>query len=48
VYKPERRQRLIDDGYELAGSFGDQFSDLEGASEAAASWKLPNPMYFIL
>lgn len=48
VYKPERRQKLIDEGYKIVGSFGDQFSDLEGTSEALASWKLPNPMYYIL
>ena len=48
VYKPQRRQKLIDDGYELVGSFGDQFSDLDGTSQAQASWKLPNPMYYIL
>jgi hypothetical protein len=30
------------------GNIGDQFSDLEGLYEAAANYKLPNPVYYIL
>lgn len=48
VYKPERRKQLQDAGYTLVATFGDQFSDLEGANSALASWKIPNPMYLIL
>lgn len=48
VYKPERRKQLTDAGYTLVATFGDQFSDLEGAHSAIASWKLPNPIYLIL
>lgn len=48
VYKPERRQQLQEQGYTLVGAFGDQFSDLDGLNSATATWKLPNPMYYIL
>jgi hypothetical protein len=48
VYKPERRKQLQDAGYKLVATFGDQYSDLEGEYSAVASWKLPNPMYYIL
>ncbi|KAK9819961.1 hypothetical protein WJX72_004491 [[Myrmecia] bisecta] len=48
IYKPERRQMLQDEGYELVGAFGDQWSDLAGLAPAIASFKLPNPMYYIL
>lgn len=35
-------------GYEIVASFGDQWSDLAGTSAAVASFKLPNPFYYIL
>ena len=35
-------------GFIIVGSFGDQFSDLDGTSPAQASFKLPNPWYYIL
>lgn len=35
-------------GYEIMASFGDQWSDLAGTSAAVASFKLPNPFYYIL
>ncbi len=37
-----------DKGYEIVASFGDQWSDLAGTSAAEASFKLPNPFYYIL
>lgn len=37
-----------DQGYEIVASFGDQWSDLAGTSAAVASFKLPNPFYYIL
>ena len=37
-----------EDGYEIVASFGDQWSDLAGTSAAMASFKLPNPFYYIL
>ena len=39
---------LQDRGYVLLASFGDQFSDLDGTSSALASFKLPNPWYYIV
>ncbi|KAL3158444.1 hypothetical protein ABBQ38_010678 [Trebouxia sp. C0009 RCD-2024] len=48
VYKPDRRAQLVARGYSMAGSIGDQWSDLAGTSPATASFKLPNPMYYIL
>lgn len=48
VYKPWARAQLKAKGYELFGSIGDQFSDLNGENDAANSFKLPNPFYYIL
>lgn len=48
VYKPDKRAQLEAQGYVIAGSLGDQWSDLAGTSSATASFKLPNPMYYIL
>lgn len=48
VYKPDKRAQLEAQGYTMAGSVGDQWSDLAGTSPAVASFKLPNPMYYIL
>ncbi|MDE1154488.1 MAG: HAD family acid phosphatase [Acidobacteriaceae bacterium] len=45
--KSAARKRLVEQGYTLAVSVGDQWSDLEGQPLAAASIKLPNPFYFI-
>jgi hypothetical protein len=35
-------------GFLIVGTFGDQFSDLDGTSSAGASFKLPNPWYYIM
>uniref|UniRef100_A0A7S0RZW2 Acid phosphatase n=1 Tax=Chlamydomonas leiostraca TaxID=1034604 RepID=A0A7S0RZW2_9CHLO len=48
VFKPERRKQIQDLGFILVGNIGDQFSDLEGLWHADASWKLPNPAYYIM
>lgn len=48
VYKPDQRAQLQEKGYEVVASFGDQWSDLAGTSAAVASFKLPNPFYYIL
>eukprot|EP00195_Chlamydomonas_chlamydogama_P016053 CAMPEP_0202890426 /NCGR_PEP_ID=MMETSP1392-20130828/829_1 /ASSEMBLY_ACC=CAM_ASM_000868 /TAXON_ID=225041 /ORGANISM="Chlamydomonas chlamydogama, Strain SAG 11-48b" /LENGTH=355 /DNA_ID=CAMNT_0049573987 /DNA_START=60 /DNA_END=1127 /DNA_ORIENTATION=+ len=48
VYKPDRRHQLEEEGFEVVGNFGDQFSDLDGTTGAAHSFKLPNPAYLIL
>ena len=45
----EVRMRVAqDEGYEIVASFGDQWSDLAGTSAAIASFKMPNPFYYIL
>ncbi|XP_065850733.1 acid phosphatase 1-like [Euphorbia lathyris] len=47
VYKSEKRQELVNEGYRLHGNTGDQWSDLLGFAVAERSFKLPNPMYYI-
>ncbi|KAK1413879.1 hypothetical protein QVD17_29615 [Tagetes erecta] len=47
LYKSEKRQELIDEGYRVHGSSGDQWSDLFGFATATRSFKLPNPLYYI-
>ncbi|KAF3442947.1 hypothetical protein FNV43_RR16865 [Rhamnella rubrinervis] len=47
VYKSEKRSELINEGYTIHGSSGDQWSDLLGFALAQRSFKLPNPMYYI-
>ncbi|KAH9762695.1 acid phosphatase-like protein [Citrus sinensis] len=47
VYKSEKRLELVNEGYRIHGSSGDQWSDLLGFAKAERSFKLPNPMYYI-
>ncbi|KAI9191992.1 hypothetical protein LWI28_016490 [Acer negundo] len=47
VYKSEKRLELVNEGYRIHGSSGDQWSDLQGFAVAERSFKLPNPMYYI-
>lgn len=47
VYKSQKRMELINEGYRIHGSSGDQWSDLLGFAVAKRSFKLPNPMYYI-
>ena len=47
VYKSEKRLELVNEGYRIHGSSGDQWSDLQGFAVAVRSFKLPNPMYYI-
>ncbi|CAI0426175.1 unnamed protein product [Linum tenue] len=46
-YKSDKRQGLVDGGYRIHGSCGDQWSDLQGYAVAARSFKISNPLYFI-
>lgn len=46
-FKPEKRTELVDEGYQILGNSGDQWSDLLGSSLSIRSFKLPNPMYYI-
>ena len=48
VVKPIARGALVGAGFRIVGALGDQFSDLAGGSPADASFKLPNPVYYIL
>ncbi|KAL0403046.1 UNVERIFIED_CONTAM: Acid phosphatase 1 [Sesamum radiatum] len=47
VYKSEKRSELTEQGYQILGNSGDQWSDLLGSSMSIRSFKLPNPMYYI-
>ncbi|MQM00575.1 hypothetical protein Taro_033316 [Colocasia esculenta] len=47
VYKSQKRDELITEGYRIHGNSGDQWSDLLGSSLGNRSFKLSNPMYFI-
>ncbi|PIN02907.1 Acid phosphatase [Handroanthus impetiginosus] len=46
-YKSEKRNEITEDGYQILGNSGDQWSDLLGSSMSIRSFKLPNPMYYI-
>lgn len=46
-YKSQERARIAAEGYRIALSVGDQWSDLRGKPEAEFSVKYPNPYYFI-
>jgi acid phosphatase len=47
VYKSSERRKIIEQGYTIIMSVGDQWSDLDGEPRAEVSVKLPNPFYFI-
>ncbi|XP_061371270.1 acid phosphatase 1 isoform X2 [Gastrolobium bilobum] len=44
IYKSQKRAELVNEGYRVHGSSGDQWSDLWGFAVASRSFKLPNPM----
>ena len=46
-YKASERARIVNNGYRIVMSVGDQWSDLQGEPKAEVSIKLPNPFYFI-
>jgi len=46
-YKSAARVRMVAQGYTIALSVGDQWSDLKGKPEAEFSVKYPNPYYLI-
>jgi len=46
-YKSAARATIVAQGYKIAESVGDQWSDLKGKPEAEFSVKYPNPFYFI-
>ncbi|KAJ0041811.1 hypothetical protein Pint_18041 [Pistacia integerrima] len=47
IYKSEKRNEMVNNGFRILGNSGDQWSDLLGASMSIRSFKLPNPMYYI-
>jgi acid phosphatase len=47
AYKSEERKKIVDAGYRIVMSVGDQWSDLNGESRAEISVKLPNPFYYL-
>ena len=46
-YKSEEPKKIVDAGYRIVMSVGDQWSDLNGTSKAEISVKLPNPFYYL-
>src|SRR5438067_332715 len=46
-YKSEERKKIVDAGYRIVTSVGDQWSDLNGDPKAEINVKLPNPFYYI-
>lgn len=47
AYKSAARQQIVNDGYRIAVSIGDQMSDLLGTPQAEFSVKLSDPFYYI-
>ena len=47
AYKSAARAQIVQQGYRIILSVGDQFSDLRGKPAADYSVKLPNPFYYI-
>ncbi|KAA8550715.1 hypothetical protein F0562_002399 [Nyssa sinensis] len=46
-YKAEARKRLVDEGYRIWGTVGDQWSSFDGHPTAKRAFKLPNSLYYI-
>jgi len=46
-YKGQERKKIVDAGYRIVMSVGDQWSDLDGEPKAEIGVKLPNPFYYI-
>jgi acid phosphatase len=46
-YKSAERKKIVDAGFRIVMSVGDQWSDLDGESRAEISVKLPNPFYYL-
>ncbi|KAF5176957.1 acid phosphatase [Thalictrum thalictroides] len=46
-FKSAMRKQLVEQGYTIWGSVGDQWSDLVGDCLGERTFKLPNPMYFV-
>jgi len=46
-YKSSERKKIVETGYKVVMSVGDQWSDLMGEPKAEISVKLPNPFYYL-
>jgi acid phosphatase len=46
-FKSQERKKIVDAGYRIVMSVGDQWSDLNGEPRAEISVKLPNPFYYL-
>jgi hypothetical protein len=46
-FKSAERRKIVEKGYKIVLSVGDQWSDLLGDPQAEVSVKLPNPFYFL-
>nr|KYP54130.1 Stem 28 kDa glycoprotein [Cajanus cajan] len=47
TYKSAERKKLEEEGYNIIGNIGDQWSDLLGTNTGNRTFKLPDPMYYI-
>lgn len=47
AFRSVERQKVIEKGYQIVLSVGDQMSDLLGDHQAEMSIKLPNPFYYL-
>jgi len=47
AYKSGERKKIVEQGYKIILSVGDQMSDLLGNPQAEMSVKLPNPYYYL-
>ena len=46
-YKSMERKKIVEAGYRIIMSVGDQWNDLNGDPRAERSVKLPNPFYYL-
>ncbi|KAL2338018.1 hypothetical protein Fmac_012464 [Flemingia macrophylla] len=47
TYKSSERKKLEEEGYNIIGNIGDQWSDILGTNTGDRTFKLPDPMYYI-
>ena len=47
-FKSEKRQELKHFHYRVAANVGDQWSDLTGEEAGIRTFKVPNPVYYVL
>ncbi|XP_047179872.1 stem 28 kDa glycoprotein-like [Vigna umbellata] len=47
TYKSNERRKIEEQGYNIIGNIGDQWSDILGTNVGGRTFKLPDPMYYI-